>query len=64
MDKGFHFRTQYHLVELLGRKAKNPAELLDGIKSVPASSIYYHTHRFIRNITIFPPKHLMILHFG
>jgi hypothetical protein len=48
MNKGFHFNTQYHLVELLGMKAKNPAELLDGIESVPASSIYYHTHRFLQ----------------
>jgi hypothetical protein len=40
--------TQYSLVELLGLKANNPSELLEGIRSVPLSSIYYHTHRFLQ----------------
>jgi len=45
---GFHFMTQYSLVELLGLKANNPSELLEEIRSVPVSSIYYHTHRFLQ----------------
>jgi hypothetical protein len=45
---GFHFMTQYSLVELLGLKATNPSQLLAGIRSVPVSSIYYHTHRFLQ----------------
>jgi hypothetical protein len=32
---------------VLGRRAHNAAELLEGIRAVPASSIYYHTHRFL-----------------
>lgn len=48
MTAGFHFMTQYSLVELLGLKANNPSELLEGIRSVPLSSIYYHTHRFLQ----------------
>lgn len=47
-SSGFHFYTQSHLVKLLGIKAKNPIELLDGIKKVPTASIYYHTHRFLQ----------------
>jgi len=39
MSEGFHFYTQHHLVEMLGLNARDPGELLDGIKAVPASSI-------------------------
>jgi len=48
MNQGFHFYTQYALVELLGRKAATPGELLEGIRSVPVTSIYYHTHEFLK----------------
>ncbi|VVB72380.1 Uncharacterised protein [uncultured archaeon] len=47
MAESFRFYMQHNLVELLGLKAKNPVELLDNIRNVPAASIYYHTHRFI-----------------
>jgi hypothetical protein len=43
----FRFFTQMHLPFLLGRQAINPTDLLEGIKAVPTSSIYYHTHRFL-----------------
>ncbi len=43
----FHFYTQVHLHELTGLKASNLAELLEGIREVPGSVIYYHTHRFV-----------------
>lgn len=56
MTDGFHFHTQYHLVELLGLKAKNPEELLSGINAVPASSIYYHTHRFLQQHHYLSPE--------
>ena len=42
-NKPFYFYTQYYLIQLLGIKARNPEELLKGIKKVPESSIYYHT---------------------
>jgi len=56
MNEGFNFHTQYHLVELLGRKARNPGELLNGIKTVPASCIYYHTHRFLQQHHYLSPE--------
>ncbi len=56
MNEGFNFHTQYHLVELLGLKARNPGELLAGIKNVPASSIYYHTHRFLQQHHYLSPE--------
>lgn len=56
MNEGFHFYTQYHLVEMLGFKARNPGELLEGIKAVPASSIYYHTHRFLQQHHYLSPE--------
>ncbi len=48
MNNSFYFKTHFHLVKLLGIKAKNPLELLEGIRNVPLSSIYYHTHRFLQ----------------
>jgi len=48
MNKEFQFFSEYNLPILLGRKAKNIGELLDGIGSVPGASIYYHTHRFLK----------------
>jgi hypothetical protein len=56
MTEGFHFFTQHNLVELLGLKAKNPVELLENIKKVPAASIYYHTHRFIQQHQYLAPE--------
>lgn len=47
MSASFQFYTQHHLVRLLNIKAKNHLELLEGIKKVPSSSIYYHTHKFL-----------------
>jgi len=32
MNKPFHFYTQLHLTKLLGIKAKNPVEILEGLK--------------------------------
>ncbi|MDH5186671.1 MAG: DUF5752 family protein [bacterium] len=55
-NKPFHFHTRFYLVKLLGDKAKNPAQLLDGIKKVPISSIYYHTHRFLQQHHYLSPE--------
>ena len=48
MSNIFQFFSEYNLPILLGKKAKNIGELLDGIGSVPGASIYYHTHRFLK----------------
>ncbi len=48
MNEPFRFQTRLNLVEILGRRARNIVELLDGIREVPGSSIYYHTHRFLQ----------------
>jgi len=56
LSRPFQFCTQYHLVTLLGIKAKNPSELLEGIRKVPPSSIYYHTHRFLQQHHYLSPE--------
>ncbi|MBN1308966.1 MAG: hypothetical protein JXA18_13670, partial [Chitinispirillaceae bacterium] len=43
-------------MELLGRNAKNLVELLQGIKEVPDSSVYYHTHRFLQQHHYLSPE--------
>jgi len=52
----FRFLTRFNLTVLLGRQAKNARELLEGIKEVPGSSIYYHTHRFIQQHHYLSPE--------
>ncbi len=44
----FRFYTQLHLPEVTGFKAVNIRELLYYIKKVPGSSIYHHTHLFLK----------------
>jgi hypothetical protein len=59
MNNSFFFNSQTNLVKLLGIKAKNPHELMKGIKSVPKYSIYYHTHRPLfqhRSLSPEPPN--------
>lgn len=43
----FNFNTQTHVAELTGLKARNLPELVDILKKVPDSVIYYHTHHFL-----------------
>jgi len=43
----FHFHTKLEQTLLLGIKAKSVVQLLDGITSVPESSVYFHTHHFL-----------------
>lgn len=56
MANSFNFYTRLNLTELLGIKAKNLSELLEGLKSVPGSSIYYHTHRFLQQHHFLSPE--------
>jgi len=44
----FTFVTRLHLLELTGLRASNLSQLLDCIKKLPISSIYYHTHAFLQ----------------
>ena len=43
----FRFHSRTYIKELTGLKAKNLRELVDTLKKVPDSVIYYHTHRFL-----------------
>jgi Family of unknown function (DUF5752) len=54
--KPFRFFTRLNLVELLGRRARNIPELLEGIQQVPGTSIYYHTHRFLQQHHYLSPE--------
>lgn len=55
MNKIFEFRTQYIIPVLLGIKTRNLEELRSNIRTVPDASIYYHTHRFLKqHITLVP----------
>src|SRR3989339_323047 len=56
MTTPFRFYSQAHLVKVLGQKAHNIGELLEGIKTVPGSSIYYHTHRFLQQHHYLSPE--------
>ena len=56
MNNPFHFFTELHLTRLTGIIARNPVELLDGIKKVPISSIYHHTHRFLHQHHYLSPE--------
>ena len=48
LQKTFIFKTELSLVGLTGFKAADLRQFLDCLKRVPESSIYYHTHNFLR----------------
>lgn len=52
----FEFCTETSLVELTGLKAQDLQELLTHIKSVPDSSIYFHTHHFLKQHQALSPE--------
>lgn len=52
----FYFYTKLDQPILLGIKARNLSELLAGIQTVPESSIYYHTHRYLRQHHFLSPE--------
>jgi len=53
---GFHFNTKSDQTILLGRKARNLSELLSGLQTVPNSSIYYHTHKYLHQHQYLSPE--------
>jgi len=56
IDKSFRFSTRLHLRVLTGLRASNIEELLELIKKVPGSSIYYHTHHFLQQHKYLSPE--------
>ena len=52
----FYFDTKLDQPILLGIKARNLSEMLAGLQSVPESSIYYHTHRYLRQHHFLSPE--------
>ncbi len=52
----FHFFGRAHLKELTGLKASNLRELVDILKTVPDSVVYYHTHNFIEEHHYLTPE--------
>jgi hypothetical protein len=52
----FHFHTRQNLIYLTGRKAKNISELLNGIRELPLSSIYFHTHHYLVQFEFLIPE--------
>ena len=52
----FHFYTRLHLKELTGLKATDLPSLLSLIRTVPGSSIYYHTHHFLQQHQFLSPE--------
>ncbi|MEW5950327.1 MAG: hypothetical protein GX447_00980 [Elusimicrobia bacterium] len=44
----FEFKKNIHLVRILNVKAVNIDELIAGLEKIPANSVYYHTHRFLK----------------
>jgi hypothetical protein len=54
--EAFHFTSKLSLTLLTGKKARDLAELLEYIKTLPESSIYYHTHRFLQQHHYLSPE--------
>ncbi|MBI2069365.1 MAG: hypothetical protein HYT79_02080 [Elusimicrobia bacterium] len=52
----FHFFTRLSLTSMTGIKAKNLQELLESLKTVPETVVYYHTHRFLQQHQYLVPE--------
>lgn len=52
----FHFFTRQNLTYLTAKKAKNARELMAGIQTVPAASIFHHTHHFLQQYEFLSPE--------
>lgn len=52
----FQFYTSLVLKELTGKRARNLHELVEMIKDVSGSVIYYHTHLFLQRHQSFSPE--------
>jgi hypothetical protein len=46
-ERPFRFRTEMHLRRLVGRRAATVEELLAGIRELPDSVLFHHTHHFL-----------------
>src|SRR5213593_1929392 len=55
-QREFHFKTKFDQTILLGLKAGNARQLLEGIKTVRGSSIYFHTHKFLQQHHYLSPE--------
>lgn len=53
----FRFYTSLPLVELTGLKAKNLKELKEIIEGIDGSSIYFHTHHYVREHHFFSEEY-------
>lgn len=49
-DKSFYFRTELALVFMTGRKAHDLEGLYEGLRVVPESSVYHHTHHYLQQM--------------
>ncbi len=52
----FHFSTSLNLTLLTNRRARDLAELLEHLRAVPGSVIYYHTHHFLAQHQYLSPE--------
>ncbi|MGC8728791.1 MAG: DUF5752 family protein [Elusimicrobiales bacterium] len=52
----FEFKKNIHLVKILNLKATNINELIEGFKKIPLNSVYYHTHRFLKQHQSISPE--------
>lgn len=56
MDAVFRFSTILRLQELTGQKARDVRQLLDGVRTLPGSVIYHHTHHFLEQHQYLSPE--------
>ena len=56
MGEPFRFYSRLYLTELTGLKAGDLRGLLGNLKTLPESSIYYHTHRFLQQHHYLSPE--------
>ena len=52
----FEFKSRLVLTELLGLRAATLPGLVEGIRTVPLTSIYHHTHRFLQQHHFLSPE--------
>ncbi len=52
----FRFYTRLHLKELTGLKARNLREMVNILREVPDSVVYYHTHHFLEEHHYLTPE--------
>lgn len=55
-NESFTFYSRLHLIELTGLQVATIPGLLEKLRTVPGSSIYYHTHHFIQRHQYLSPE--------